>query len=308
MSEAFGGLTQEVVSGVALGCIYALIALGFTLIFKATEVVNFAQGELMMVGAYVNFFFVSTLLEIPVLNGAWVFLLALVGAIAFAFLFGTFLDLIINRPLKDEPVFSVIMATISLAIILRAVMAIIAGPITRIPPSPFGSSVVTVGNVAISTLDIFIILSAVILVIGFYLFFNRTKWGIAMKATSEDSMAAHLVGIPVKKVYRNVWIFSMVVATIGGVLLAPRTLLDTNMGFLGLKAFPAAVLGGFGSIPGAILGGVIMGVIETLSMGTLSFHFPWVKEINDVIVWIVLIAVLMIRPTGILGREEINRV
>ena len=97
MSEAFGGLTQEVVSGVALGCIYALIALGFTLIFKATEVVNFAQGELMMVGAYVNFFFVSILLEIPVLNGAWVFLLALVGAIAFAFLFGTFLDLIITR-------------------------------------------------------------------------------------------------------------------------------------------------------------------------------------------------------------------
>ena len=129
-----------------------------------------------------------------------------------------------------------------------------------------------------------------------------------MKATSEDPMAASLVGIPVKKVYRNVWIFSMVVATIGGVLLAPRTLLDTNMGFLGLKAFPAAVLGGFVSVPGAIVGGVIMGIIETVSMGTLSFYFPWVKEINDIVVWIVLIAVLMIRPAGILGREEIERV
>ena len=308
MTETFGGLTQEVVSGIALGCIYALIALGFTLIYKATEVVNFAQGELMMVGAYVNFFFVSALLEVPLLNGVWAFIIALVGAVAFAVLFGAFLDLIINRPLKDEPVFSVIMATISLAIILRAVMAVIAGPMTRIPPSPFGSSVITFGGVAISTLDMFIILSAVVLVMAFYFFFNRTKWGIAMKATSEDPMAAHLVGIPVKKVYRNVWIFSMVVATIGGVLLAPRTLLDTHMGFLGLKAFPAAVLGGFGSIPGAIVGGVIMGVIETVSMGTLSFHFPWVKEINDIIVWIVLIAVLMIRPAGILGQEKVDRV
>ena len=121
-------------------------------------------------------------------------------------------------------------------------------------------------------------------------------------------MAASLMGIPVKKVYRNVWIFSAMVATIGGILLAPRTLLDTNMGFLGLKAFPAAVLGGFGSIPGAIVGGVILGVVETLSMGTLSFHFHWIKEINDVIVWIVLILVLMIRPVGILGKEEVERV
>ena len=308
MTDMLGGLAQEVVSGIALGCIYALIALGFTLIYKATEVVNFAQGELMMVGAYVNFFIVTALLDIPMLDGALGFLLAFAGAVAFAFLFGTFLDLIINRPLKDEPVFSVIMATISMAIILRAVMALIAGPMTRLPISPFGTGVVKIGGLVVSVHDLFIISSAVVLVCGFYYFFNRTKWGIAMKATSEDPMAASLVGIPVKKVYRNVWIFSMVVATIGGVLLAPRTLLDTNMGFLGLKAFPAAVLGGFGSVPGAIVGGVIMGVIETVSMGTLSFYFPWVKEINDIVVWIVLIAVLMIRPAGILGREEIERV
>ena len=308
MTDTLGGLAQEVVSGIALGCIYALIALGFTLIYKATEVVNFAQGELMMVGAYVNFFIVTALLDIPILTDSLSFLLAFVGAVAFAFLFGTFLDFIINRPLKDEPVFSVIMATISMAIILRAVMALIAGPMTRLPLSPFGAGVVKIGRIVISVHDLFIIASAVVLVGGFYYFFKRTKWGIAMKATSEDPMAASLVGIPVKKVYRNVWIFSMMVATVGGVLLAPRTLLDTNMGFLGLKAFPAAVLGGFGSIPGAIVGGVIMGVIETVSMGTLSFHFPWVKEINDIVVWIVLIAVLMIRPAGILGREEIDRV
>ena len=308
MNELFPGLAQEIVSGVALGCIYALIALGFTLIFKATEVVNFAQGELMMVGAYVNFFFITIFLD-SLGFGNWPsFILALIASIGFSVLFGVFLDFAINKPLKDEPVFSMIMATISVAIILRAVVALIAGPITLVPPSPFGNSVIRLGSVAISTLDLFIILSAVILVFIFYIIFNKTRWGLAMQATAEDPMAAGLMGIPVKKVYRNVWIFATIVATIGGVLLAPRTLLDTNMGFLGLKAFPAAVLGGFGSIPGAIVGGVILGVVETISMGTLSFHFHWIKEINDVIVWIVLILVLMIRPVGILGKEEVERV
>nr|MCS5633237.1 branched-chain amino acid ABC transporter permease [Candidatus Neomarinimicrobiota bacterium] len=135
------------------------------------------------------------------------------------------------------------------------------------------------------------------------------RWGIAMQATSEDPIAAQLMGIPIKRVYALVWIFSAIVATISGILLAPRIgLLDTTMGFLGLKAFPAAVLGGFGSIPGAIVGGVILGVIETVSMGTLSFHFQWIKEINDIIPWIVLIAVLMIKPDGLFGVEKVKKV
>ncbi|MAG21101.1 MAG: branched-chain amino acid ABC transporter permease [Candidatus Marinimicrobia bacterium] len=308
MIESFTGLTQEIVSGVALGCIYALIALGFTLIYKATEVVNFAQGELMMVGAYVNFYLVSQLAASTGLGIGLRFLLAFAGAMLFSVLFGAFLDLVINRPLKNESVFSIIMATISASIILRAGTAMIVGPITHIPESPFGNRVIALGGVTISVLDIFIIVSAVMLVSLFYLFFKRTKWGVAMQATAEDPMAAQLMGIPIKKVYRNVWIFSALVATVGGILLAPRTLLDTNMGYLGLKAFPAAVLGGFGSIPGAIIGGVILGVIETLSLGTLSYNFAWIKEINDVTVWIVLIVVLMIRPAGILGQEEIRKV
>lgn len=130
-----------------------------------------------------------------------------------------------------------------------------------------------------------------------------------MQATSEDPIAAQLMGIPVNRVNSLVWIFSALVATISGILLAPKlSLLDTTMGFLGLKAFPAAVLGGFGSIAGAIAGGVIMGVIETISMGTLSFHFEWIKEINDIIVWIVLIAVLMIKPDGLFGVEKVKKV
>ncbi|MFQ6677024.1 MAG: branched-chain amino acid ABC transporter permease [Fidelibacterota bacterium] len=309
MTDLITGLLQESISGIALGCIYALIALGFTLIYKATEVVNFAQGELMMVGAYVNFFFVTKLISSAGEPSLWIFLVALAGSLLFSIIFGWLLDLIINRPLKDEPIFSIIIATISLSIILRAVVAMIAGPMSLLPVSPFGESVVKVGGIVISILDIFIVGSAVILVALFYYFFNKTRWGIAMQATSEDPIAAQLMGIPVNRVHSLVWIFSALVATISGILLAPRlSLLDTSMGFLGLKAFPAAVLGGFGSIGGAIVGGIIMGVIETVSIGTLSFHYSWIKEINDIIVWIVLIAVLMIKPDGLFGVEKVKKV
>ncbi len=309
MTDLFTGLLQESISGIALGCIYALIALGFTLIYKATEVVNFAQGELMMVGAYVNFFFVTKLISSAGEPSLWIFLVALVGSILFSVLFGWILDLIINRPLKDEPIFSIIIATISLSIILRAIVAMIAGPMSLLPISPFGDAIVSVGGIVISILDIFIVGSAVIFVVMFYYFFNKTRWGIAMQATSEDPVAAQLMGIPINRVHSLVWIFSALVAAISGILLAPRmSLLDTSMGFLGLKAFPAAVLGGFGSIGGAIVGGVILGIIETISMGTLSFHFAWVKEMNDIIVWIVLIAVLMIKPDGLFGVEKVKKV
>jgi len=130
-----------------------------------------------------------------------------------------------------------------------------------------------------------------------------------MKATSADAEAAQLLGIPVNKVYRYVWIFASLVGVLSGIMLAPRmALIDTSMSFLGLKAFPAAILGGFGSIKGAIVGGIILGIIETVSLGTLSFHFSWIKEINDIIVWIVLIAVLMIRPDGLFGVSKVKRV
>jgi len=185
----------------------------------------------------------------------------------------------------------------------------IAGPISLVPISPFGDSTIQAGGIVISVLDLSIIISAIILMGLFFFFFNNTRWGIAMKATSEDSEAAQLMGIPVKQVYRMVWVFAAIVGIISGVLLAPRmALLDTTMSYLGLKAFPAAILGGFGSIPGAVVGGVILGIIETVSMGTLSFHFAWIKEINDIIVWIVLIAVLMIRPDGLFGIAKVKRV
>ena len=185
MTDLLSGLTQEIISGIALGSIYALIALGFTMIYKATEVVNFAQGELMMVGAYMNFFFVTTFLSAAGTPTPWTFLLALGGSMIFSVLFGYILDFIINKPLKDEPIFSIIMATLSLAIIIRALVAIIAGPISLVPFSPFGDSAMSFGNIVVSVLDLFIIGSAIGLVIIFYYIFHYTRWGIAMQATSD---------------------------------------------------------------------------------------------------------------------------
>ena len=172
MNEILTGLLQESISGIALGCIYALIALGFTLIYKATEVVNFAQGEIMMVGAYINFFFVTQFSVIAGGLNGWVFFAALLSSIVFAVLFGIILDYIINRPLKDEPVFSIIMATISLAIILRSFTAMIAGPISLVPVSPFGDSTIKAGAIVISVLDLAIIVCAIIFMGLFFFFFN----------------------------------------------------------------------------------------------------------------------------------------
>ena len=237
MTDIISGLIQETISGIALGCIYALIALGFTLIYKATEVVNFSQGEIMMVGAYIHFFFLNLLISLSGGFNGWIFFLAFLGSVIFAGLFGIIMDFIINKPLKGEPVFSIIMATISLAIILRSLTAILAGPLSIIPISPFGDQTFFLNGVVISILDISIIFSAIIIISSFYYFFNYTKWGIAMKATSADAEAAQLLGVPVNKVYRYVWIFASLVGVLSGIMLAPRmALIDTSMSFLGLKA------------------------------------------------------------------------
>ena len=176
MNPLITDLGQEIFSGIALGSIYALIALGFILIFKATEVVNFAQGELMMVGAYVNFFVIQGFMGDLNVPTGWMFLMGLAGSILFAIVFGWFLDLVINRPLRDEPVFSIIMATLSMAIMLRALVSMIAGTESLVPQSPFGGASFNLSGVIISILDLTIIIGAIVLVSVFYYFFKHTNF------------------------------------------------------------------------------------------------------------------------------------
>ena len=287
-------LWQQIISGVAVGCIYALVALGFVLIYKATEVVNFAQGEFMMIGAFVAYTLIA-LLKLP-------FLPALAFTLVFMFFFGIFLDRVMFRPLVGEGAFALVMVTLGLSFTLRSVAGMIWTYDTFDFPLVFSEQPLALGNLLISKIHLTIIVSSVILMFLLYLFFKFTDIGIAMQATSQNQLAAYLMGIGVKKVFLLTWAISAVIAAVAGILIAPISFLHVNMGFLGLKAFPAAVLGGFGSIPGAIVGGLIIGLSENLAGGYLPTGF------KNVFAYIILIIVLMIRPEGIFGIQEKKRV
>ena len=285
---------QLLSSGMALGCVYALIALGFVLIFKATEVINFAQGEFMMLGAFVAF----SLLHF----GHVPFWLTVILTLIIMAAFGVLLDRIVMRFLVGEPTFSLVMFTMGLAVFFRSVAGMIWSTETYIFPSPLTGGVVRLGTVAIAQGDILVVASTALLVLLLYMFFRFTDVGIAMQATSQNQFASYLMGINVERIFSMVWALSAVVAAVAGILLAPILFLHKDMGFIGLKAFPAAVLGGFGSIPGAIVGGLIIGISENLAGGFLPL---WVK---DVFAYIVLIAVLIVRPEGLFGIQEKKKV
>lgn len=281
-------------SGLALGCVYALIALGFVLIYKATEVVNFAQGEFMMLGAFV---------ALSLMTGAKLpFVLTIFLTITIMGVFGMVLERMVMRRLVGEPIFAIVMFTIGLSIFLRSIAGMIWSTDTFKFPAVFGRSFIQVGSMTLSSLDIMVISITAALVVILYLFFKFTNIGIAMEATSQNQFASFLMGINVERIDNLIWAISSMVAAVAGILLAPILFIHKDMGFIGLKAFPAAVLGGFGSIPGAIVGGLIIGLSENLAGFLLP---PWIK---DVFAYIILIAVLMIRPEGIFGIQEKKKV
>jgi branched-chain amino acid transport system permease protein len=278
---------QQVVGGVALGCVYGLIALGFVLIYKATEVVNFAQGDLMMLGGFFAYAFIDQLGF-----NYWVGFACAVLAMA---AFGSLVERVIVRPILGYPQFSIVMVTIGLGFALRAIVGMIWGTDDLRIDTPFSSGVLHVGSLVLAYDKLSIIVATVLLCGVLWLYFNRTRMGIAMQATSQNMLGAYYMGIPVKRVFSLIWAISAAVAGFAGVLLAPIAFIHTNIGFLGLKAFPAAVLGGFGSIPGALAGGLIIGIAETLS----GFYLP--EGFKDVAAYILLLVVLMVRPQGLFG-------
>lgn len=285
---------QLLISGVAVGCIYGLVALGFVLIYKAGEVVNFAQGDLMMLGALLAVTFVATMGL-----GYWAgFALAVLAMLAI----GGLIDATVVRRIIGYPQFSTVMLTLGLGFILRSVASIAWGPETRTLSTPFSAGITTVAGVSVPDTYLSIIAGTLALCGVLYVAFKYTRVGQAMQAASENQLAAYYMGIPVKRYLSLVWAVSAAVSTCAGVLLAPVTLVDVNMGSIGLKAFAAAVIGGFGSIPGALLGGVIVGVVELVAGMTLSA--AW----RDASPYIVLLVVLLIRPHGIFGKVARKKV
>ena len=287
---------QAVVSGVSIGCIYALVALGFVLIYKATEVVNFAQGELMMVGA----FFAYTLVDlggIPFVPGVLLALLATAS-------FGILINRLLLRPLIGSPAFTIVLATVAVSTLIRALVAMVPGwgVETHRLSNPVAGKVISAGNLVISAEHLIVIVVTILLVALLYIFFSRSRIGVALQATSQNQLAAGYAGINVRRMFGLIWGISAAVAALAGVLLAPMAFVHVNMGYIGLKAFPAAVLGGFGSLPGAVIGGIVIGVIEELA----GLYLP--EGFKNVAAYIVLLTVLMVRPQGLFGISKRVRV
>src|SRR3989440_3786742 len=286
---------QQLVSGIALGCVYGLIALGFVLVYKSTEVVNFAQGDLMMLGGFFAFTFIG-LLGLDY----WIGFIIAVAAMA---LFGMLTERLVVRPILGYPQFSIIMVTIGLSYFLRSVAGMIWGTDDLRFDTPFSAGVVRIGSLVLADDKLSVIAATIVLCGGLFLVFNNTRLGAAMRATSENMLAAYYMGIPVKRVVSFVWAISAAVAACAGLLLAPITFIHSNVGLaLGLKAFPAAVLGGFGSIPGALVGGGIIGVIE--SMAGFYLAQGW----KDVAPYVVLLVVLLLKPEGLFGLHVRKKV
>ena len=284
-------LLQLIISGIAQGCIYGLIALGFVLIYKATETVSFAQGELMMLGAFGGLV-CMTLLGFP-------YWLSVISSIAGMALFGVLLERLVIRPILGQPAFSIVMLTIGVGYTARGLITMIPGigTETHTLPVPYKDQIWNVGALVLNVEQMVVIGSTAILCLVLFALFKYSKLGIAMQASSQNQLAAYYMGIPVKRLNGLVWGLASAVAAIAGLLLAPITFVHANMGFIGLKAFPAAVVGGFGSLPGAIVGGLVIGIVESLA----GFYAP--DGIKDIAAYVVVLIMLMVKPSGLFGEK-----
>jgi branched-chain amino acid transport system permease protein len=282
---------QLIISGAAQGCIYGLIALGFVLIYKATETVTFAQGDLMMLGAFAGLV-LMTMLGFPF----WIAVLSAVAAMA---AFGMLVERIVIRPVLGQPVFSIVMLTIGLSYIVRGLVTMVPviGTETHTLPVPYKDQTLRLGELVLAYEQLVVIGATAVLCLALYALFRYSKIGIAMQASSQNQIAAYYMGIPVQRLNGLVWGLAAAMAAIAGLLLAPITFVHSNMGYIGLKAFPAAVVGGFGSLPGAIVGGLIIGIVESLS----GFYLP--EGFKDIAPYIVVLLMLMVKPNGLFGEK-----
>ena len=291
-------LIQLIIDGVASGCIYGLVALGFVLIYKATETINFAQGDILMLGAFVAFSLIGVL--------GMDYIMGFALTVVIIAVFGFFLDSVVVRQIIGQPPFATVMLTIGIGFILRGFASIYWGTDIFSFSTPFSGKITEFNGLIISYVNLSIIIGTVILVSVLYLFFTFSRIGVAMRASSENQLAAYYMGIPVKFIFSLIWSISAATAAIAGVLLAPITLVDTSISLIGLKAFAAAVLGGFGSIPGAMVGGIIIGIVEQLCGTYENYLFEGIREISA---YLVLILTLIIYPRGLFSdKAEVKKV
>jgi len=287
-------IPQIIVSGLAAGGVYGLVALGFVLIYKATSILNLATGEFMTLGAFVCLT-VMTQVHVP-------FSLAMVATLVFAALLGVVLERTLLRPLIGEPIISVIMVTIGLASILKGLTHIIWSPEHRAFPPIFPPEPLDLGFAIVPSGLLWGFISAMVCMFIFTAIFRYTRTGLAMRATASNQQAALSMGISVKGVFALSWSFAAITAAIGGVIIGNISGISIYLGNIGLKVLSVIILGGLDSIVGAILGGFIIGILENLAGVYLG------SGTKEVVPFVILVIIIMIRPYGMFGKEIIERV
>jgi branched-chain amino acid transport system permease protein len=285
---------QVFFSGLALGSIYGLVALGFAVIFKATDVFNFAQGMFVVCGAYLAVTAIS-ILQLP-------FPLAIVFIVGAAALLGVLIHMALIQPLLGRPMLSVIMLTIALSIALRALIEMIFGPQGRSLTTPMPTGVLMLGSVRISYLHLTAALVSWACMAGFGLFFRFTSVGLLMRASADSHEAAVVSGVNVNTMNRLAWAIGSTLAAVGGLFLGQLQIASTELEGIGLLALPAVVIGGMQSIPGAIVGGLLVGIIEQMASTYIS------PKSSDIVIYVLLLLILMVRPWGLFGQKELGRV
>ncbi|MFK7996510.1 MAG: branched-chain amino acid ABC transporter permease [Granulosicoccus sp.] len=287
---------QLLIGGIANGCVYGLVALGFVLIYKATEAVNFAQGDMMMFGAFVTLSFVNEgWLGLPFLAGV---AMAIIVMVILSYL----LEVFVIRQLFGQPQFAVVILTIALGFVLRFIAGVIWGHEPQSLETPMAGKSMTFAGLVLGYDDAFVILVTVVLTGSLYVFFARTRLGIAMQASSQNQLAAYYMGIPVKRISSLIWGLAGLSATVAGVLFASKGSIDPASGLLGIKAFAAAVIGGFGSLPGALAGGLIIGIAEPMA----QYFAP--SGFSQIAPYAIMLFVLVVRPNGLFAQMQQKKV
>ena len=285
-------------SGIMIGGIYALVALGWVLIYKCSGVLNLAMGELTLIGAYVSLSFYS--MGVP-------FLLSLLFSLIIGFVLGVLTERIFLDKLIGEPVLAVIMVTVGLSFFFKGVVELIWGTDTRVfTPPVFSMEAIRIGPLYIGEVYLYSFLAAIVLLIIFVSFFKYTRWGLAMQATADDEMAALSLGVSARFVYAAAWSIAFMAAGVGGTLLGNINGLNISVGFLSLLVLPAVVLGGLNSVPGAIAGGIIIGILQNFSGAYLDRYFP--GGIKEIAPFVFMEVFLLFKPYGLWGWERIERV
>lgn len=282
------------VYGLADGAILALAALGFVLIYKATEVINFAQGEFLLIGAYM-FYTAFVVMGLPLIAAA------LVGVVV-ATLIGILVERFILRPMVGEDPISIIMVTIGLSMLLKAIVQMFYGTSPKSQPAILPRGSVEFLGAVVPLNRLLVILIAAIVLTAFTIFFRKSRHGIAMRAVADDQQAAMTMGISVRRIFAMAWALAAVSALIAGVLLADISAVDQNIAAFGLMVFPVVILGGLDSVPGTIVGGLTIGLITQMVSGYLD------PGLATVIPYVVLVLILLVRPYGIFGETRIERV